>query len=250
MAAWRRARNFIFHKGVEFMAGKNITLKSRDGEFGGYLAAPASGKGPGIIVIQEIFGINDFVKEIADHYASLGYFALAPDLFWRQEHGVVLTDKSEEHWKRAFQLMQGCDLDKAVEDIQVAITQLRSVPGVTGKVGAVGYCLGGQLAFLTATRTDVDAAVGYYGVYIQTRLGEAKNIKRPVMLHVAGKDQFVPPDAQKQIIDGLKDNPKVTIHVYPEMDHAFARTEGQHYDKANAELANSRTETFFKQHLG
>jgi carboxymethylenebutenolidase len=227
-----------------------IRLKSKDGEFGGYLASPVSGKGPGIIVIQEIFGINDFVKEVADHYASLGYFALAPDLFWRQEPGVVLTDKSEEHWKRAFALMQGCDLDMAVVDIQTAITHLRGLQGVTGKIGAVGYCLGGQLAFLTAARTDVDASVGYYGVYIQTRLGEAKNIKKPLLLHIAGKDQFVPPEAQKQIIDGLKGNPHVTIQVYPEMDHAFARTGGQHYDKKNADLANSRSADFFKQHLG
>ena len=232
------------------MAGRMVNLKTKDGTFGGYLAAPASGKGPGIVVIQEIFGVNDFVKEVADHYAARGFFALAPDLFWRQEPGVCLTDKSEADWKRAFALMQGCDLDKAVEDIQTAITHLRTVPGVNGKVGAVGYCLGGQLAFLTAARTDVDASVGYYGVYIQMRLGEAKNIKKPLLLHIAGKDQFVPPEAQKQIIDGLKDNPKVTIHVYPEMDHAFARTGGQHYDKANAELANSRSETFFKQHLG
>jgi carboxymethylenebutenolidase len=227
-----------------------ITLKGKDGEFGGYLASPASGKGPGIIVIQEIFGINDFVKEIADHYASLGYFALAPDLFWRQEPGVVLTDKTEEHWKRAFALMQGFDIDKGMVDIQTAITHLRGVPGVTGKVGAVGYCLGGQLAYLAATRTDADASVGYYGVYIQTRLDESKNIKKPLLLHVAGKDQFVPPEAQKQIIDGLKGNANVTIHTYPEMDHAFARTGGQHYDKANADLANSRTETFFRKNLG
>jgi carboxymethylenebutenolidase len=227
-----------------------IRLNGKDGEFGGYLASPASGKGPGIVVIQEIFGINDFVKEIADHYASLGYFALAPDLFWRQEPGVVLTDKTEEHWKRAFALMQGFDIDKGIEDIQTSITHLRGIQGVAGKVGAVGYCLGGQLAFLTATRTDVDASVGYYGVYIQTRLGEAKSIKKPLLLHIAGKDQFVPPEAQKQIIDGLKGNPNVTMHVYPEMDHAFARTGGQHYDKKNADLANSRTEAFFKQHLG
>ena len=231
------------------MAGKKITVKGKDGEFGAYLASPASGKGPGIIVIQEIFGINDFVKEVADHYAEKGYFALAPDLFWRLEPGVVLTDKTQEHWQKAFSLMQRFDIDKGIEDIQASISHLRKVPGVTGKVGAVGYCLGGQLAFLTATRTDVDAAVGYYGVYIQTRLGEANKIKKPLMLHIAGKDQFVPPEAQQQITDGLKGNSNVTIYVYPEMDHAFARTGGEHFDKANADLANTRTENFFRQNL-
>jgi carboxymethylenebutenolidase len=231
------------------MAGKKITVKGKDGEFGAYLASPKSGKGPGIIVIQEIFGINDFVKEVADHYAEKGYFALAPDLFWRLEPGVELTDKTQEHWQKAFSLMQRFDIDKGIEDIQASISHLRKVPGVTGKIGAVGYCLGGQLAFLTATRTDVDAAAGYYGVYIQTRLGEANKIRKPLMLHIAGKDQFVPPEAQQQITDGLKGNSNVTIYIYPEMDHAFARTGGEHYDKANADLANTRTENFFRQNL-
>lgn len=232
------------------MTGTRINLKSSDGTFGAYLAAPASGRGPGIVVIQEIFGINEFVREVCDYHAARGRFALAPDLFWRMEPGVELTDKSKEHWDRAFGYMQRFDQDKGVSDIQTAITHLRTVPGCSGKVGAVGYCLGGRLAYLTAARTDVDASVGYYGVYIQNSLDEAKNIKKPLMLHIAGKDQFVPPEAQKQIIDGLKGNPKVTIHVYPEMDHAFARTGGQHYDKACADLANTRTDTFFRQHLG
>lgn len=232
------------------MTGKMITLKGSDGSFGGYLASPASGKGPGIIVIQEIFGINSFVKEVADAYAARGYFALAPDLFWRLEPNVNLTDKTQEDWQKAFSLMQRFDIDKGVGDIQTAITHLRGVPGLSGKIGAVGYCLGGQLAFLTATRTDIDASVGYYGVYIQTRLGEAGNIKKPLMLHIAGDDQFVPPEAQAQIIDGLKGNSKVTLHSYAGVNHAFARTAGDNYNKASADLANSRTEAFFKQNLG
>lgn len=232
------------------MAGKKITLNNKDGSFGAYLATPSSGTGPGVLVIQEIFGVNEFVREICDHHAASGRFALAPDLFWRIEPGVDITDKSEEHWQKAFSLMQAFNIDSGVEDIQTGITRLRGIDGCTGKVGSVGYCLGGQLAYLTATRTDIDAAVGYYGVYIQDRLGEAGKIKKPLMLHIAEKDQFVPPEAQAAIVAGLKDNPNVTLHTYPEMDHAFARTGGQHYDKACADLANSRTETFFRQHLG
>jgi carboxymethylenebutenolidase len=124
-----------------------------------------------------------------------------------------------------------------------------TVTGCTGKVGAVGYCLGGLLAFLTATRTDCDAAVGYYGVNIQDKLAEAPRLKKPLMLHVAAKDEYVPPEAQKKIIDGLKNNPLVTIHSYAEMNHAFARAGGAHYDKACADLANGRTSTFLRQHL-
>lgn len=232
------------------MSGKDITVKGADGSFGAYLASPASGRGPGVIVIQEIFGVNDVVRAICDAHAARGRFALAPDLFWRLEPGVQLTDKTQEDWGKAFGYMQRFDADAGVVDIQTSIAHLRKVPGCTGKIGTVGYCLGGQLAFLSGTRTDADANVGYYGVMIEKRLGEAGKIKKPLMLHIAAKDAYQPPEARAAIMDGLKGNSHVTIHVYPEMDHAFAREGGQHYDKANADLANTRTDNFFRQHLG
>jgi len=231
------------------MSGKDITIKGEDGEFSAYLASPASGRGPGVVVIQEIFGVNAVMRAISDGLAARGYFALCPDLFWRIEPGVQITDKTDGEWKRAFGLMGKFNSDTGVKDIQSTISHLRGLNGCTGKVGAVGYCLGGLLAYLTACRTDSDASVGYYGVNIHEKLGEAKNIKKPLMLHIAGKDQFVPPAAQKQIADALKANPLVTIYNYPEMDHAFAREGGAHYDHACAELANGRTATFFRQHL-
>jgi carboxymethylenebutenolidase len=229
--------------------GKDIRIKGADGEFGAYLATPGSERGPGIVVIQEIFGVNAVMRGIADAFAARGYFALAPDLFWRLEPGVQLTDKTDAEWKQAFDLMGRFNQDKGVEDIQATIAHLRRQPGCTSRVGTVGYCLGGLLAFLSATRTDSDASVGYYGVSIPEKLGEAAKIRKPLMLHIAGKDQFVPSEAQKKIQDGLRGNPLVTVHVYPEMDHAFARVGGAHYDKANADLANGRTATFFRQHL-
>jgi carboxymethylenebutenolidase len=233
------------------MSGQDVRIQSSpDGEFGAYLASPASGRGPGLVVIQEIFGVNSVMRTIADEFAARGYFALAPDLFWRLEPGVQLSDRTDAEWKRAFDLMGRFDQDSGVKDIQTSINYLRhSVAGCTGKVGAVGYCLGGLLAFLTATRTDCDAAVGYYGVNIQEKLSEAAKIRKPVMLHIAGKDEYVPPEAQKKIIDGLKNNPQVTIHSYAAMNHAFARAGGAHYDKACADLANGRTSTFLRQHL-
>ena len=233
------------------MAGQEVRIKtSPDGEFAAYLASPASGRGPGIVVIQEIFGVNKVMRDITDAFAARGYFAICPDLFWRLEPGVQLTDRTKQEWDRAFGLMSRFDQDAGVKDIQASIGYLRhSVTGCTGKVGAVGYCLGGLLAYLAATRTDSDASVGYYGVNIKDKLAEADRIKKPLMLHVAGKDQFVPPEAQKQVSDALKNNPLVTIHTYPEMDHAFARQGGDHYDKACADLANGRTSTFFRQHL-
>jgi carboxymethylenebutenolidase len=229
--------------------GQMISISGRDGDFAAYLAAPASGRGPGIVVIQEIFGINAVVRAVADWLAGKGYFALAPDLFWRLAPGIELTDRTEAEWEQALDLMDRFDVDAGVDDIQSAIDHLRVTAGVSGKVGAVGYCLGGQLAFLTAARTDADASVGYYGVNLPARLGEAANIKRPLMLHIAAEDGFVSKDAQAQIIAGLKDNPLVTIHVYDGVDHAFARPGGQNYNAAAAGLANRRTEEFFQQHL-
>ena len=231
------------------MAGRDITISSPDGNFSGYLSTPGAGTGPGVVVIQEIFGVNAVMRAVADALAARGYLALCPDLFWRLKPGIQLTDKTKAEWDQAFALMNRFDADAGVKDIQATITQLRNLQGCTGKVGAVGYCLGGLLAYLTAARTDSDASIGYYGVNIQTKLAEAKTIRKPLMLHIAAKDQFVPLEAQKQIVDGLKSNPLVTIHIYPEMDHAFAREGGEHYDKACADLANGRTATFFRQHL-
>lgn len=229
--------------------GKDVTIQGKDGNFSAYLATPAVGGGPGIVVIQEIFGVNAVMRSVADGLAARGFFALAPDLFWRLSPNVQLTDKTKADWDKAFDLMNRFDPAKGVEDIQATITHLRKTRGTNGKVGAVGYCLGGMLAYLTATRTDCDAAVGYYGVNIQTMLDEAENLKKPLMLHIAAKDQFVPQAAQAKIVEGLKANPLATTHIYPEMDHAFARDGGEHYDKACADLANSRTATFLRQHL-
>lgn len=226
--------------------GEQVTIKTPDGEFMAY----QNGEGPAIVVIQEIFGVNDVVRGIADDLARQGYFALAPDLFWRIEPGIRLTDKSDAEWKRAFELYNKFDVDGGVEDIQATLRTLRNVPGFAGRAGAAGYCLGGLLAYLTAARTDSDASVSFYGVGIQDRLGEAQAIRKPLLMHVAEKDQFVPAAAQERIQAGLSGHPQVTIHVYPGVDHAFARIGGAHYDKQAADLANGRTAAFFKQHLG
>jgi carboxymethylenebutenolidase len=227
-----------------------VTIRAADGgSFSGYLATPKSGKGPGILVIQEIFGVNQVMRDITDGFAAQGYVALCPDLFWRQEPGIQLTDKTEAEWARAFQLYQGFDEAKGADDLKATLAHLRALPACTGNAGSVGYCLGGKLAYLMATRSDADCNVGYYGVGIDKALDEASKITRPLMLHIAEKDQFCPPEAQAQIKATLGKNPKVTIHSYPGLGHAFARPGGEHYDKAAAETANKRTAEFFKQHL-
>ncbi|HXD34378.1 MAG TPA: dienelactone hydrolase family protein [Pyrinomonadaceae bacterium] len=227
-----------------------ITIKSFDGgEFEGYLALPAGGYGPGIVVLQEIFGVNEFVRSVADWYAAHGFVALCPDLFWRQERGVQLTDKTEEGWQKAFALYAGLDEAKAVDDSAAAGDFLRAHPACTGKVGAVGFCLGGNLAYLLSVRYKPDCAVGYYGVSIEKSLGEATSLTSPLLLHIAGKDKYCPPEAQAQIHDALDSNPLVTLHAYADQNHAFGRQGGEHYDAAAAELAHLRTLEFFVRNL-
>ena len=229
----------------------DIKITARDGgTFSGYLAKPASGSGPGIVVIQEIFGVNKVMRDITDALAKQGYLALCPDLFWRQEPGIQITDKTEAEWQRAFQLFNGFDVDKGVDDLKATLDALRKTAGCSGKVGTVGYCLGGKLAFLMATRSSADCNVSYYGVGLDGILGEASKISKPTMLHIAEQDKFVPPEAQKKVKDGLAGNAHVTIHSYPGVDHAFAREGGQHWNAEAAGQANQRSAEFFRKHLG
>jgi len=228
----------------------DVTIPCDDGSFSAYVAAPASGTGPAIIVIQEIFGVNANLRAIADKYAAAGYFAIAPDLFWRQEPGVQITDQTEAEWQKAFQLYQGFHEVTGVEDLATTLAYIRQYPGVKGKVGCVGYCLGGKLAYLMATRTDVDASVSYYGVGIDKDISEVSAITRPLLMHIAGQDGFVPPEAQNAIKEAVAGNFLVEVNVYPERDHAFTRIGGKHYHDEDAKLAHARTDAFFKKHIG
>src|SRR6185369_8480154 len=185
-----------------------------DGEFDGYLALPASGYGPGIVVLQEIFGVNQYLRDVADWYAAHGFVALVPDLFWRIRPGIELTDKGDD-WKRAIELYQQIDETKAVEDSGAALSFLRKHTACSGRVGAIGFCMGGKLAYLLSTRFKPDCAVGYYGVGIDQSLDEAKNLSSPLMLHIAGQDKFCPPEAQSQIHAALDGIPLVTLYDYP-----------------------------------
>lgn len=229
--------------------GETVEIKTPDGAFGAYLARPAAAKAPAVVAIQEIFGVNAVMRGVCDALARQGYLAICPDLFWRIEPGVDITDQSQAEWDKAFRLYNAFDVDLGVQDIAATIAFVRTLPASTGKVGAVGYCLGGLLAFLTATRTDVDAAAGYYGVGIESRLDEAEKLAEPLMLHIAEADQFVPKPAQAMITGALKNHPHVQIFTYPGRDHAFARPGGEHYDAGDAAKANERTLGFFKQAL-
>jgi carboxymethylenebutenolidase len=217
--------------------------------FTGYLAEPAGTPHGAIVVIQEIFGVNPGIRAKCDRWADLGYLAVAPDLFWRLEPGVELDPDAPEEFKQALALMNRFDQDQGIADIEAAIRAARARLPSGGKVGAVGYCLGGRLAYMTAARTDVDATVGYYGVGLEGLLGEKHAIARPLMLHIAGADHFVTPDKQQLIHEGLDDHPRVTLHDYPGEDHGFAVAMGNRRSEEAARLADSRTEAFFAEHI-
>jgi carboxymethylenebutenolidase len=229
------------------------TVTCPDGKFGAYVATPktlAPGrKAPGILVIQEIFGVNKVMRDLCDGYAARGYVAMCPDLFWRQQPGIQLTDKSDAEWQRAFQLYQGFNEAKGVQDLITSLEQLRSHADCSGKAGSVGYCLGGKLAYLMATRSSADCNVSYYGVGIENALNEAAAVTRPLLMHIAAEDQFVPKEAQTKIKETLSRNSAVTLHVYPGCNHAFARVGGAHWNAQAAKQANDRTATFFAKNL-
>ena len=229
--------------------GETTTIKTDDGQFAAYVARPSNPKAPAIVVIQEIFGVNAVMRGVCDELAAAGYLAVCPDLFWRIEPGIDITDQSEAEWKKAFELYNAFDVEAGVKDIAATIDHVRALPEVNGKVGAVGFCLGGLLAYLTATRTDADASVAYYGVGIEKHLVESEKQAHPLLMHIAEEDQFVPKEAQALILAQLKNHPQVEIFTYPGRDHAFARQGGEHYDAADAKLAGGRTLAFFNQHL-
>jgi carboxymethylenebutenolidase len=230
--------------------GERTTISTQDGTFSAYVARPAKASAPAVVVIQEIFGVNQVMRDITDGLAGQGYLAICPDLFWRIEPGIDITDQSQAEWKRAFELFNAFDVEAGVGDIGATIAHIRADSGCSGKVGAVGFCLGGLLAFLTATRTDADAAVSYYGVGIENRVAEAEKLTHPLLMHIAEEDQFVPKTAQGVILQALKDHPLIEIHTYPGCDHAFARHGGEHFDEAAAKLAGGRTLQFFARTIG
>jgi len=228
-----------------------IAAADGSGKFGAYVAMPKARPAGAVVMIQEIFGVNAAMRSLSDWVAEMGFIAISPDLFWRQEKGVRLDpDAGQAEWDKAFALMKGMDQDKAIEDLKSTIAHARGMDGANGKVATMGFCLGGRLAFMTAARTDADANISYYGVGIEGLLGEAGAIKAPLILHIAEKDKFVPAEAQAKILEGLKGHAQASVYVYPGVDHAFARMGGHSWDARAATIANGRTAELLAKVLG
>lgn len=221
----------------------------KDGDMAAYLAVPDGPPAGAVIAIMEIWGVNDTMRHHAHEFAEAGFVCLVPDLFWRQEPGVELSDGNPEDIKKAFDLYYDFDYDLGVEDMETIRAYLKTRPECNGKVGAVGYCLGGKLCYLMCCRTSIDCAVAYYGTYIEHNIREVGNLHRPFILHMAMKDRWVQAEVNDLLERRLSPNPLVQIHKYPGADHAFARHGGRTYSKPEADRALAVSIDFFKQHL-
>jgi carboxymethylenebutenolidase len=225
-----------------------IDIAAGNDSFEGYLALPKSGKGPAVIIIQEIFGVNSHIRAVADQYAQDGYVALAPDIFWRTQPRVELTYAGADRDK-GIELLQKTNVELAVADIGATAAALRALPEVTGKVAAIGYCFGGRLAYLAAAQGTVDGAVAYYGGGIQNSLDQAAKIKVPMQFHYAELDHGIPLDAVGQVKERFVGRDDVEFHLYPNADHGFNCTDRASYNQHAAALAHGRTLTFLGERL-
>lgn len=226
-----------------------IEIDGADGSFGAYLSLPRGGKGPAIVLLQEIFGVNQHIRNVADQYAADGYVVLAPDLFWR--HGArIELGYDEAGWKRAVELMQATDFAKAQQDIAATLKVLRGLDAVgDNKVAALGYCFGGRLSYHTAANGLVDAAIAYYGGGIQNALERAPEIKVPVLMHFGARDDHIPLDAVKSIAQTFEHNEQVEIHVYDHAEHGFNCNHRSSYHQRAAAEAHGNSLVFLSEQL-
>ena len=229
----------------------SLTIKATDGSgtFAAYLVEPKTKPAGVVVLIQEIFGVNQAMRDIAAWVADIGFIAVCPDLFWRIEPGIDITDKTDAEWKRAFELFQTFDQGKGIEDLKATVAAARTLPGANGKVGTMGYCLGGRLAFMMAEQSDADINVSYYGVGLDGLLGELGKVTKPLLVHIADRDEFFPADERAKVVAASKGHAHIACYNY-DADHAFARVNGIHWDGRSATIANGRSAEALERALG
>ncbi len=227
-----------------------VSIPSRDGKsFDAYIAAGPDASAPGLVLIQEIFGINPSLREAADQWAALGFTVVVPDLFWRQEPGVVLDPTIEAEFKRGYAMMQAMKPEETMADLESTRQWLAQRLG-SDRVAALGYCLGGKLAVEVAAHSPLKASVSYYGVGLEGLVPDVPASAAPLLLHIAAEDRFSNPENRAVVVKAAEGKPNVTAYVYEGCDHAFARPGGEHFDAAAAELAQTRSLDFLRSHLG
>lgn len=228
----------------------DLSIEVAGGRFGAYLARPwKAGPAPAIVVIQEMSGLDDDLRDTCDDLADLGFIAIAPDLFWRDRPGTELDSWHDSDWGRGLAPYQAYNFDRGVRDIEAVVRTARELPRSTGRVGVMGFCLGGLMTYLTAARVPIDAAAIYYGGGMERHLDEAWHIDAPMLIHFAEDDEFIPQAARSQIEAHMAPRPNVSVYTYPGCSHAFARQTGSQFDAAAASMANKRTYVHFDRML-
>jgi carboxymethylenebutenolidase len=233
------------------MMKDHMSIKSRDGAFGAYISRPQTLPAPAVVVLQELFGVNADIRKTCDELAEQGFLAVAPDLFWRQEPGVDLSNvTSDVDWQHGLRLYAGYDRDAGAKDVKDTVDAVRKLPECNGKVAVLGYCLGALMVFLTAVRCHgVDAAVAYHGGDTEKYLGEVDGLNAPLLMHLAEEDEFISKGAQAAIKAALARKQNATVYSYPGQNHAFSRHGGAHYNAEAAALAHERTYAFLNRQL-
>ncbi len=222
------------------------------GEFDAFCAIPGSGSGPGVVLFQEIFGINDNMRGLAERLAGEGFVTLVPDMFWRLE--PRFERKDESGLGDAFAMVQAFDWATAGPDMTATLAHLRAMPECNGRVAAVGFCFGGTLAYLFAATSRVDGrgpdtAVSYYGSGVHTMLNLMDQIECPVMFHYGSRDPFIPEDQIAAVEAAAAGREDMALHRY-DAGHAFSNWDAPSmYDKEAADLAWERTLAFLGTHL-
>jgi len=226
------------------MNSKWVDIAAADGgKFAGYLSLPPTGRGPGIVLVQEIFGVNAHIRAVADQYAMDGFVVLAPDVFWRMQPRLDIGYTPAD-MDTGIGFMQKMDFAKAVVDLGATVAALRATPACTGKIASLGFCMGGLLAYLAAANAGVDAAVCYYGGGIPNQLAAAARIRVPVLFHFAGNDKHIPLEGVEKVKAEFASHAGSAVHVYAGVDHGFNCWERAAYDQPAAALARGRSLSF------
>lgn len=226
-----------------------INAADSSGSFQAYAVEPRTRPAGVIVVIQEVFGVNQAMRDTCAWVADMGFIAISPDLFWRIEPGVDITDKFDAEWAKAFELFGKLDEAKGIEDLKATLAAARALPGANGKAGTMGYCLGGLLAFMMALQSDSDINVSYYDVGLDGLLGDLDKIAKPLLVHTADQDEYFPAEGRAKVVAAAKSNSYVTCYN-DDANHAFARIGGIHWDGRSATIANGRSAEALVKALG
>jgi carboxymethylenebutenolidase len=223
------------------MSSEWISVASSDaGQFEAYISHPPTGRGPGLLVVQEIFGVNEHIRAVADQYAADGYVVIAPDVFWRQAPRIELG-YTAEGFEKGLALLAGLEIHRTGSDLQRAVEAVRHFDSCTGLVGSVGFCMGGLLSYVAAARAGVDTAVCYYGGGIHNHLDLATDISCPVLFHFAAKDSYIPSAAVESVRKTFSGRDNVRVITHPDVDHGFNCWQRPSWHQPTAARARGQT---------